>query len=391
MTGTSRRSSASVAAILVASACLCGAVSADDGPCTLTEEKPAAVPVEGLTAAERFGLARSLAEEGRYDNAIREYRRLSAEYPQNVDYLFGEALALHWSGRHGCALRPASRARELAPDYEDVWKLEHRLLQQSEPSGDRLESFRRAARARFPGASWLRAGRKPHEASWRWETGINRETLDNGADDWQNVYAHLDRRTSGDRLLSLTLTEHRRFSSTDQELAVGAAVRPAASWTVNAGLTLSPNAVFLPERVVDAGASRQLGNGWGAGLSLRHRSYPENDVSTWGTNVERYFGNYRVAWHVDNTHLASSSSFTHRGVLNYYAPSGSRYGLTFATGDEVEVVAPGQLLEMQITAFSLSGRHPLGDRLSILWRLGTHRQDSFYRRNHAGLSLAGEF
>lgn len=389
MTGITR-SSASVAAIVIATACLCGAAYADERSCTLPED-PAYVPVEGLTAAERFGLARSLAQEGRYDRAIREYRRLSAEYPQNVDYLFGEALALHWSDRNGCALRLASHARELAPDYEDVWKLEHRLLQQSGRSGDRLESFRAAARARFPGAPWLKAGRPSDGASWRWETGINRETLDNGADDWQNVYAHVDRRGADDLLFSLTLAEHRRFSRADEQLALGAAFRPAANWTVNAGLTLSPNALFLPESVVDAGASRQLGNGWVAGASLRYRSYPGNDVSTWGVTVQRYFGNFRAAWHVDNTRLASSSSFTHRGVLNYYAATGSRYGLTFATGDEVEIVAPGQLLEMQITALSLSGRHPLGDRLSILWRLGTHRQDSFYRRNHVGLSLAGEF
>jgi YaiO family outer membrane protein len=384
------RRSGGLATILVVTVCLGAPVPAAERPCA-SPEAAAYLPADGLTAGERFARARSLARDGKYSDAIGEYRRLSQDHPQNVDYLFGEAQALHWSGQHDCALRLVSRARELAPDYEDVWKLEYRLLRQAGRPGDRFEAFHAAASARFPGAPWLQAGRMPGKARWRWETGINRETLDNGAADWQNIYAHLDRRSPGDLLLSLTLTEHRRFSRADEQIAIGAGFKPTASWTVTAGLTLSPDAAFLPESVIDAGASRQLGDGWVAGLGLRHRSYAQNEVRTLGVSVERYFGNFRAAWHVDDTHLASSSSITHRGVLDYYAPSGSRYGLTLATGDEVEIAAPGQLLEMQITAVSLSGRHPLKDRLSILWRVGTHRQDSFYRRNHAGLSLAGEF
>jgi YaiO family outer membrane protein len=174
-------------------------------------------------------------------------------------------------------------------------------------------------------------------------------------------------------------------------MAIGAASKPAGFWRVGGALRLSPNADFLPELVVDAGASRQLGNGWTTGVDLRYRSYAEDAVSTWGLNVEHYFGSFRAAYHIDNTRLSSSSSFTHRGVLNYYSQSGSQYGLTIAAGDEVEIIAPGQLLEMDISAVALSGRHPLGERLSVLWRAGTHRQGSIYRRNNVGLSIAGEF
>jgi len=46
---------------------------------------------------------------------------------------------------------------------------------------------------------------------------------------------------------------------------------------------------------------------------------------------------------------------------------------------------------MDTSAIAMSGQHPLGNGLSILWRLGTHRQGSIYRRNSIGLSIAGEF
>jgi YaiO family outer membrane protein len=345
-----------------------------------------------------FQRARSLARDGNYDAAILEYRRLSARHPDDVDYLLGEAQVRFWTGDNECALNLTSRARRLAPDYEDVWRLEYRVLQainapggESREGATRLESFKGEANARFPGATWLRTTTASDGAGLRWETGINRESLDNGARDWQDVYAYVDRRSANDNLMSLTLTEHRRFSLVDNEIVFGGAFRFGRSWLFDGALRLSPDADFLAEVVIDAGAGKQLGNGWLAGVDVRHRQYPNDTVNTWGIEVERYFGSFRAAYHIGNTRLSTSSSFVHRAVLNYYAESGSRYGLTVAAGDEVEIIAPGQLLEMDISAVALSGRHPLGERLSVLWRVGTHRQGSIYRRNSVGLSIGGDF
>jgi YaiO family outer membrane protein len=342
--------------------------------------------------AERFRCAGTLAREGRFDAAAGVYAGLSAQFPDNVDYVFGEAQARFWSGDADRALERVSRARQLAPDYEDVWALELRILASaSQHDQRRLSEFRRAARSRFPGAEWLKDEEVVAEAAWYWETGINRETLDNGADDWQSVYAHIDRRTPEDSVLSLTVTEHRRFSLSDIEVVVGGSVKLADTWLVDGALKLGPDATFLPETVVDAAIGRILGEGWIVGGGVGRRWYADDSVNTLGAHVERYFGRFRAALNVDNTRLDEASSFTYRAMLDYYTASGSRYGLTIAAGDEVEVVAPGQLLDMDISAVAISGRHPVGNRLSIAWRAGTHRQGSLYRRNLIGLSIAGEF
>jgi YaiO family outer membrane protein len=383
---------------VLATVCFCAAAWADTDICDTGVAPPYAEQAADFNARETFQRARTLAGNGKYDAAIREYRQLALQHPDDVDYMFGEAQVRFWSGQNECALNLASRARQLAPGYEDVWKLEYRVLQaMREPGSEaqidasRLESFKRAASARFPGAAWLRQEAAGDAAVLRWETGINRESLDNGAADWQNIYAYIDRRSADGNVWALTLTEHRRFSLVDNEVAFGGGVRFARSWLVDGTLRLSPDADFLAEVMVDAGARKQLGNGWLAGVELRYRQYPDDTVNTWGLNVERYFGSFRAAYHIGNTRLSTSSSFMHRGVLNYYAQSGSQYGLTVAAGDEVEIIAPGQLLEMDISAVSLGGRHPFGERLSILWRVGTHRQGSIYRRNSVGLSIAGEF
>ena len=341
----------------------------------------------------RFQRARTLAQQGDFEQALIEYAILTAQHPDNVDYLFGEAQVRFWSGDRRCALQLASRARQLAPDYEDVWRLEYQILQSNVESAnsERLDAFRRSAYARFPSADWLRQDRTEEAPRYRWEFGYNRESLDNGAADWQNVYVYMDRRTANDSVLSVALAEHRRFSLTDTETAIGGGMTVYRSWLLDGAVRISPDAEFLPEIVVDAGVSRLLGNGWIAGVDLRHRRYPDDTVNTVGLNVEYYFSNFRAAYHVDNTRLASSGSFTHRGVLNYYTETGAQYGLTVAAGDEVEIIAPGQLLEMDISAIAVSGRHPLSERFSIVWRVGTHRQGSIYRRNNVGLSIAGEF
>lgn len=375
-------------ASLTAAVIMLGAavVSAAADPCGT------AGPDAEARRAERFHCARTLAREGRFDAAAAVYAALSAQFPDNVDYVFGEAQARFWSGDAEPALERVSRARQLAPDYEDVWALEFRILSSLSPRNERrLSDFRRAAASRFPGAEWLKEAERAADAVWYWEGGISRETLDNGAPDWQSLYAHVDRRTPEDGVLSLTVTEHRRFSRADIEIAAGGGLKLADTWLVDGVLRLGPGADFLPETVVNAAIGRILGQGWIVGGGVGRRRYVDDSVDTVGVHVERYFGRFRAALNVDNTRLDEASTFSYRGALDYYAASGARYGLNIAAGDEVEVIAPGQLLDMDISAVAVSGRHPVGDRLGIVWRVGTHRQGSLYRRNHLGLSIAGEF
>lgn len=343
--------------------------------------------------AERFQCARLLAERGDYASALREYRALSDRHPDNVDYLFGEAQVRFWSGDLTGALRVLPRARRLAPEYEAVWRLEYQVLKASSgPEAEaRREALRSAARQRFPDAGWLQGEPVAPAARLHWEAGMNVDSLDNGAPDWRHVYARLDRRSPGGALVSLTLSEHRRFGLADPELAVAGSFKPSENWVVDGGVRSSPDAEFLAETTADLGVARVLERGWIVGADARQRRYADDTVDSFGLEVQRYFGRFRASWQLQNTRLGSASSFVQIAALDYFSDSGSRYGLTVAAGEEVEIAAPGSLLQMDITALAVSGSHPLGERLTVLWRVGTHRQDTLYRRNTVGLSIAGPF
>lgn len=354
---------------------------------------PAALHSRATPPAEHFECARQLARSGDYAAALREYEELSERYPDNVDYLFGEAQVHFWSGDLQGALRLLPRARQLAPDYEAVWQLEHQVLVSLDgPALDeRREAFHSAARQRFPDAAWLQREPASPSARLSWEVGLNVDSLDNGAEDWQHIYAHVDRRSPAGDVVSFTLSEHRRFGLADPELAVGGSFKPSEDWIVDGGLRYSPNAAFLPETTAELGVARVLEGGWILGGDFRQRRYADDSVDSFGIEVQRYFGRFRAFWQLQNTRLGSASSFVQVATVNYFSESGSRYGITVAAGKEIEIAAPGRLLEMDISSLAVSGSHPLGERLKVLWRVGTHRQDSFYRRNTVGLSIAGQF
>jgi YaiO family outer membrane protein len=345
------------------------------------------------SADTRFSHARELAQAGCYEFALAEYAILIAEQPQNVDYVFGQAQALFWSGEADRSLKSLAMARAMAPDYEEVWRFELQVLSSRIGKSARIdaEKFRAMATRRFSGVAWLSTPLPPVVSRYRWEFGTDREFLSNDSPDWNTSYAYFDRRATNGNFFHLTAITYDRFDLSDTEFGFGPTVGLSHIWTVAAAVKFSSTSKFLPESTFDIGVSRKLNDGWVIGLRGRSRRYPDTTVNTFGADVDKYFGKFRAAYYLDNTYLSSEATLAHRAVLSFYADSGSQVGVTIAAGEEAEIVAPGQLLKTTISAIALSGRHPINDYISVVWRLGTHRQGSLYRRDNIGVSIAGGF
>lgn len=74
--------------------------------------------------AARFKRAQVLGWAGNYTKACSEFDSLVAESPDNVDYVFGRARILVRQGHAAEALQEVGRARQLAPDYEAIWRFQ---------------------------------------------------------------------------------------------------------------------------------------------------------------------------------------------------------------------------------------------------------------------------
>jgi len=341
----------------------------------------------------RYQSARAAAQAGDFEWALQEFAKLTQEEPGNVDYLFAYGQALFWSNDVRRSIPILKQARTLAPDYEDVWKLEYRALdiQARNQSRSSVDEFRQLAAERFPNAKWYLETSRPVSKKYRWEFSVSHEQLDNDAPDWEQANALFGRNLTDKALVTLSASTVSRFGTTDTQLGSSASLDAGANWTVSGGFAVSSSPNFLPETEVNLGLSRRFERGWVGAARWRRRDYEFASVDSIGLITERYFGKYRIAYSLDSAHLSSEQALVHALTANFYADSGSQLGVVLAAGEEVEIVGPGQLLRTDVDSFAITGRHPINEHLGFGWQLATHRQGQFYRRNAIGISLSGGF
>ena len=346
-----------------------------------------------LSPEHRYQSARAAAQAGEFERALQEYESLLLEDANNVDYLFGYGQALFWSNDVGRSIPVLQKARKLAPDYEDIWKLEYRALNDEarNQSPESIDEFRQLAVERFPDSDWYLEADETVSKKYRWELSAAREQLDNGAPDWEQVNFFVGRELTEKALVTLSAGTFSRFGERDTQFGTGASLDVDENWTVVGGFAVSSSPNFLPESAIDLGLSRRFERGWVAGARWRRRNYDASSVDSFGLITERYLGKYRFAYSLDSAHLSSEQALAHALTVNFYADSGGRLGVVLATGEEVEIIGPGQLLKTDVDSIALTGRHPINEYLSLGWLLSTHRQGDFYRRNAIGVSISGGF
>jgi YaiO family outer membrane protein len=315
------------------------------------------------------------------------------EEPNNVDYMFGYAQVLFWHDEIPRSIRFLEQARKLAPEYEDIWKLEYRAMniQTSNRSRASIDEFRQIAAERFPNAEWYRKPAKTVSKTYHWDFSASHEYLDNGAPDWEQLNALFGRNLKEKALVTLSASTMTRFGTTDTQFGFGGFLDMGADWTVTAGFAVSSSPSFLPDTAIDLALSRRFEHGWVGGARWRRRDYESASVDSMGLVTERYIGKYRIAYALDSAHLSSEQALIHALTVNFYADSGSQLGVILAAGEEVEIVGPNQLLKTEVNSIALTGRHPITGYLGFRWRLATHRQGQYYRRNAIGISISGGF
>lgn len=339
--------------------------------------------------AKRFELARILARREQYVQALAHYELLVREHPENVDYSFGRAQVLAWMGSDAKALTELERAKRLAPDYEDVWKLHFALANRQPEHDTNIDALRADAKTRFPTSTWWQDLGTDQEFEWHLTVGGVYENLSDGLPDWNSQSAELSwQRTSGSLYFS-RLTRDERFDQTDTQFAVGSEWHLPGAWFAGLALTTSDNPSFQPKTGATAHVGRSLAAGWGLDFRWQQKRYDTATVSTYTALAEKYFGNYRAAYSLNASRLhGEQTSLAHLLTLNWYVTDRTSFGIVMATGEEAEVIVPGQILQTDIRNVTLSGRHKLNHRMTLNWWAGTHEQGIFYRRTYVGMAVS---
>jgi YaiO family outer membrane protein len=342
----------------------------------------------------QFTLARVLAWAGDHTAALAQYDALIAAHPVNVDYSLGRAHVLAWTGRDEAALSELARARSLAPDYADVWRLELALLARRDDSAVRLRELRSQAAARFPASDWWQDSDEhestaPATAETELAFGSLRERLSNGAPDWTSSFVQVSRRGNEGALLYGAIRREERFDRSDSIVAGGAGWHVLQRWSLGFDLDLGSNVDFVPRVAATAWAQLNSPGGWETQFRLRQRDYGDVDVTSAAVTLGRYFGDFRAAYTLDISRLqGAATSAGHSATLSFYATDRTQLNVTVAAGDEAETIGPGRVLRMDVGGYSLGLRHTLNDRWRLSGSLGSHRQGDFYTRRYVGFSVS---
>ena len=386
-----------------------GAWCADD----LYEQARAAIKAERLSQAEqllrsqlalhqddeeaRFLLARVLAWQRQYAGSITEYDRLLASAPANSDYLLGKGQVLVWNSLAVEALPLLARARELAPDYEDVWRLEIEALAQSgQPV--RAAEMRMLAQQRFPGAQWsaktaeATPSTAPSVLRSALELGITSEGLSNPYAGWRSAYVEGEHQFGERKTIYGSLRETQRFGLLDNEVQAGVYYPLGETWTSLFEATASPTHNVLARYSALAQVIKKLGYGWNVHAGIRHNEYSTLNSNVSVLTAERYWSNWRAAYSLyTGKPEGGGAASSHVIALDYYYGERSSFGISLADGREVAGLGPLGVLTTDVRALVLRGRHWLTRDWAVSYEGAYQEQGTLYTRRGVRIGLRRAF
>lgn len=320
--------------------------------------------------AAQFLLARVLGWAGRHEDALLAWDSLLGQDPANVDYLLGKSQVLVWMDRADEALPLLAKARSLAPDYEELWRLElnARIVDAGGLPDSQTAAFAEEAQARFPGATWARY-EPPSRA--RLDSGLIYDNLNNGYSNWKELYVSGSYRHSNRLTLFGQARATERFSQSDTELMVGANLDVGRHWLLSLDASTAPDAQVLPSWSLAGRVRRSLPKGFAVQAGWRHAEYTLSELDLYTLDGEYWFSNYRAGY---TLYMASIDGgpiiYSHRGQIDRYYRERSRVSLMASNGEEVESIGNGFFVVNEVQTLTLTGQHWLTQRWALTWEIG---------------------
>lgn len=340
-----------------------------------------------------FSRARNAAQREDFACARSLYARLVLEDPRNVDFAFGYAQVLHWSGAHAEALPLLTLSRTLSPNYEDVWKLEAQVRARMIENGDSTElaGFLDEANIRFDNPAWTHDFERKESPRFRWSVGATRDYLDSDSADWQRYDVLFGASLKKKAEIYLTVASSERFGRVDQQTGIGVRLDFLDVWSIDSGITHASAPTHLPKRELWLALARKFGSSWVGRVRHASRRYSDESLQLTTIAAEKYAGSFRIEYALGVSNFASEVGFGHRLSVDRYLASGARLGVIAAFGEEFETLEFGQLIRTDTTSAVFIAGFPLSDRLELGMHMGVHNHGDFYRRIMLGVSASGAF
>lgn len=369
----------------------------------------------------RFLLARVLSWQAKYAESVSLYSDLLRNRPNNADYLLSLAQVYFWQNHPQNAIPLLNRALKSAPKYQAVWEL---LVRSLYAADQRIaaEKIQRQAAKRFPDKDWQRLTPEPVITPTSTETmpavkaaatekeapalpppmieyknivevGGSYEKLDNNFASWNSAYFggthHFAQRSN----VYGRATQADRFDMQDVSIMAGLTHPVSERWTLSIETDESPTYQFLPKWSLLGSAHYKMDDGFGAMFSFRRASYREQHNDIGSISLERYWGDFRLAYTLYISQLQDSPdpTFSHLGQVSYYYNDRDYIGFAIGGGQSAVSLAPGRIANADTATYSLQGQHWLTPEWALVYDISLNEQGTSYTRRGAGFGLRYAF
>ena len=338
--------------------------------------------------AARFLLARVLAWSSAFGKAIEQYQTLLGMSPGNADYLLGLGQTRVWNGQPEQALAPLRKARTLAPDYLDVWRVELTALRaiDTEDSKAQATLLRQAAATRFTEAQLATL---PQEAavatpaqSWtEFGAGGGAERLSNGRDPWYSAQIDVSHRfESGHSLYGFAQVEE-RFRQQDETLGADVYVPIGEDWLVQLEGAVGNNNQVLPKWALFGRVDFEVTKGFLIGAAYKRSQYlvPTVDIATFA--VQKYWSNFRAGLAINASSVERAHPvYSRTAELDYYYGERSFIGISGSTGSEAEFINASRIVNRHTRSVVVRGRHWVWKDAALEYALNRSDVGDIFRR-----------
>ncbi len=346
-----------------------------------------------------FLLARVYSWQNKWALALEQFDTLLNKKPDSADLLLARANTLEWMGLRKQALYDLASARELSPDYSEIWRTEIIILQRDNTATSRSKAFTliNQAKQKFPEKDWdelLIVEKKviSERNSYAAEFIYGHDRLTNNRSPWSTRSVKLSRITPDKHYSNVQLDSIERFDLEDWQLGGSYALPLLQSWSVYFAATYSPTHKVLANRMLDTNLSKSFKNGTTLSAGVSNARYNQTSSQQLHLGGEHYWSDFRLAYTYRRINvLNAGTGVNHNIQSNYYYSPVDMIGLSAATGKDVEFDGTSNPPISDVRTYSLYGYHMFKPRWSLIYSVFYHHQGDFYNRNGFVLGIKFDF
>lgn len=178
-----------------------------------------------------------------------------------------------------------------------------------------------------------------------------------------------------------------RFGDTDRGVELGATLPLDERWLLQSELGFAPGADFLPRQHADVRLARRFDQGVLATIGWRGSRYNDVRADRALLSLERYIGDWRLAWTGNLTRVDGHHAPGHELALDHYYDEGDSVGVRLARGKESIPLPAGDRSFGEVRSAAVLGRHSIGPGWALQWGAGHADQSGLYDRAWVQLGL----